>query len=51
MLEWSDSRVVRDRIILKSCAGHELADAMEAAKYSLFAFFYSYLIASHKCSV
>ena len=39
MLEWSDSRVVRDQIILNSCAGCELADAMEAAKYSLFAVF------------
>ena len=39
MLEWSDSRVVRDRIILNSCAGRELVDAMEAAKYSLFAAF------------
>ena len=36
---WSDSRVVRDRIILNSCAGCELADAMDAAKYSLFAVF------------
>ena len=39
MLEWSDSRVVRDQIILNSCAGCELADAMEAAKYSLFTVF------------
>ena len=39
MLEWSDSRVVRDQIILKSCAGCELADAMEAAKYYLFTVF------------
>ena len=51
MLEWSDSRVVRDRIILNGCSGCELADAMEAAKYSFFRGFYGYLIAPHKCSV
>ena len=39
MLVWSDSKVVRDRIILNSYAGCELADAMEAAKCSLFAVF------------
>ena len=38
-LEWSDFRVVRDWIILNNCAGCELADAMEVAKYSLFAVF------------
>ena len=39
MLEWSDSRVIRDRIILNSCAGCELVDVMEVAKYSIFTIF------------
>ena len=43
MLEWSDSRVVRDRIILNSCAGCELAEVIEAAKYSLFTVFMAVL--------